>query len=135
LLAEPHQTKTDRSAAIAAPPAPAALVIQTTDINTLDKLEPGDDEYEATVASVITQLQQSAFIAVERYLAPRSTDKLAALSKLCIVVQVFLSLAVYLRMSSKAKTGSLRFAKKFNQVARHGCKQIARFVGVLRTQC
>jgi hypothetical protein len=110
--------KTDRAAAALTLAAPAVPAVSPADIDIVDMLEPDVDEYEETVASVITQLQHGASIAVEGHLETRSADEQAALSRISGVVQVFRSLAVYLRKSSKAKNRFIKIRKEVQP----GCK-------------
>lgn len=113
-----HKTDRVAAAAASAPATTAAPIRPPIDATIFDMLEPDDDDYEEAVASVITQLQHGASIAVEGHLETRSTDEQAALSKIRVVVQVFRSLAVYLRKSSKAKHRFIKIRKEVQP----GCK-------------
>ncbi|RLN88645.1 hypothetical protein BBJ28_00011704, partial [Nothophytophthora sp. Chile5] len=110
------KTKADREAAAAAAVSETPNV-SPNDNDVSDIVGSDDDEYEANVASVITQLQEGACSAVEGHIESRLADEKDALSKMRAIVQVFRCLAVYFRKSAKAKNRFLKIRK----VEQPGC--------------
>jgi len=99
------KTKVDKEAAPVPFPASCPPLDEATDPS------DSDDEYEANVASVISQLQDDACAAIEELIESRRADEQQALSKMRTIVQVFRSLAVFFRKSSKAKSRFLKIRK------------------------